>query len=170
MSEHFPDQIAPIQFARNGKSIHHTLAITDFERARSMLVDDSGSLSVELQFSSDESNLPTLSGTLQATVQLSCQRCTEPMDITIESQFNMALILDEAEEAGLPEQYEPLLVDEKSFSLRDFIEDELILAIPIVSSHAAEQCCATQFLQDATKLEIKERENPFQVLEQLRNP
>ena len=168
MSENFPDQISPITFARNGKSIQQTLAIREFERACSMLANESGNLTVKLLFTLDESNLPILCGSVEATLQLNCQRCMEPMDITIESPFNMALIVKEAEEETLPEEYEALLVDEKTFSLRDFIEDELILAIPVIANHAADQCGATQFLQDATELPSKERENPFQVLEQLK--
>ncbi len=170
MSEHFPDQISPLQFARNGKSLHHQFEIRQFERACSMLISDCGELTLQLDFSYDESDIPLLTGNLEAVIQLGCQRCMEPMDITIESRFTMALIEDESQEEQLPEQYEPLLVDEKSFSLFRFVEDELILAIPVVASHAADQCSATQFLQDSTELEIDSaKENPFQILEQLKH-
>lgn len=170
MSEHFPDQIAPLQFARNGKTLQHRFEIQQFERACSLLISDRGELSVKLEFSCDESRTPLLKGELEAVIQLGCQRCMEPMEITIESQFTMALIEEESQEQQLPEHYEPLLVDEKRFSLFNFIEDELILAIPVVASHAADQCSATQFLQDSTELEIDtSRENPFQILEQLKH-
>ncbi len=170
MSEHFPDQISPLQFARNGKSLQHRFKVEQFERACSMLANSRGELNITLKFDRDASNIPTLEGALEAVIQLGCQRCMEPMDITIESQFQMALIEDEAEEDLLPDPYEPLLVDEKTFSLLQFIEDELILAIPVVASHAADQCSATQYLQDSTELEPEaERENPFQILEQLKH-
>ena len=169
MSEHFPDHIAPINFARNGKSIQQKLAISQLERACSMLISDQGEILVDLHFNTDESNLPVLTGSLKATIQLPCQRCTEAMDIALESTFEMALIQDEKDEESLPEQYEALLVDDKAFSLKDFIEDELILSIPLVANHQPEHCDATQFLQDPTEIEIEEqRENTFQVLEQLK--
>ncbi len=169
MPDQFPDQISPISFARNGKAIQQTLSLQPFERAVSMLLNEHGALEVNLQFNTDESGIPVLNGSLQAQVQLPCQRCMEAMEVSLDSEFNMALIQDEAEEETLPEQYEPLLVDEKQFSLKDFIEDELILAIPVVVSHEAHACSASQYLQDETELEEQERENPFQILEQLKH-
>ncbi len=169
MSEHFPDQISPLQFARSGKSLQHQFPIGQFERACSLLVSERGELDITLQFGRDHAGISTLQGRLEAVVQLGCQRCMEPMDITIESAFSMALIEDESEEEQIPESYEALLDDDKSFSLLNFIEDELILAIPVVASHAADQCSATQFLQDSVELEIApEKRNPFQILKQLR--
>lgn len=169
MSEHFPDRIAPIQFAHHGKTLSHQFALTPFERACELLINDRGSLQVEIAFATDEAGIATLSGSLSATVQLSCQRCMEPMDITIDSHFEMALIQQEEEEEQLPDRYEALLVDEQTFSLLTFIEDELILAIPVVASHAETQCSATQYLKDPTTLPEEKRENPFQVLEQLKH-
>ena len=46
----------------------------------------------------------------------------------------LGLIRDEADEAGLPEGYEPLLLAEDGM-LRssELVEDELILAVPVVA-------------------------------------
>ncbi len=168
MSEPFPDQISPLQFARSGRSLEQQLPIDRFERAESILANREGKVQVSLNFGLDQSDTPTLQGTLSATLQLPCQRCMEPMEVTIESPINMALIESEEEEATLPEQYEPLLVDDKHFSLFEFIEDELILAIPVVCSHEEADCSAARYLQDEVELPVVEKENPFQVLEQLK--
>ncbi|MBT7308058.1 MAG: hypothetical protein HN842_07560 [Gammaproteobacteria bacterium] len=168
-TNHFPDQISPLAFAQLGKHIQHTFSIEAFERAATMLVNDQGEVTVTLHFSRDELDIPTLSGTLSATVALGCQRCMKPMEVNIESSIHMALIRSEDEERTLPESYEPLLVDEKAFSLLTFIEDELILAIPVVANHPESHCSATQFLRDRTKLAAeKKADNPFQILEQLK--
>ena len=41
-------------------------------------------------------------------------------------------IEDESEEAALPPGYEPLLIADGQVNLADVIEDELILALPVV--------------------------------------
>ncbi len=169
MSDHLPDHFSPISFARAGKSIQQRLNLEAMERAQSMLADNQGSVSIDIQFSMDEAEIPLLQGTLQATVNLPCQRCMERVEVTLESRFDMALIQHEQEEETLPEQYEPLLIDDHDFSLHEFIEDELILAIPVVVSHEPDQCNATQFLQDSTELPEEQRQNPFQILEQLKH-
>ena len=40
----------------------------------------------------------------------------------------------------LPEQYDPLLLDETSIELGSLIEDELTLALPIVPMHEPDEC------------------------------
>ena len=167
MPNHFPEQISPYQWAANGTSIEQTLPISRFERAQSMLIDQQGELTIDLQFGVDEANTAFLRGELKANVSLQCQRCMEPAPTPIKSQFKIGLVHSEEEGDRLPEEYDPLIADERDFSLLRLVEDELILAIPVVTSHPKEVCGATHFLQDPTILEEK-RENPFQILEQLK--
>ena len=44
----------------------------------------------------------------------------------------LGLIADESGEAALPPGYEPLLVPDGQVGIADVIEDELILALPVV--------------------------------------
>jgi len=167
MPNHFPEQISPYQWATNHTSIERSLPVSRFERAQSMLMDQQGEVKVELQFGVDEPNTAFLSGELTATVNLQCQRCMEAVPTSIKSQFKIGLVHSEEEGERLSGEYDPLVADERDFSLLELIEDELILAIPIVTSHPKEACDAAHFLQDSTIIKEK-RENPFQVLEQLK--
>lgn len=168
MTDHFPEFIDPFSLAMSGRTIEHTLPLDGFERVTEMLLDKSGSVDIKVVFGVDESDVSYLEGVVSADIKLPCQRCMEPMSVPISSSFVMALVRNEDESSALPERYEPLLVDDKSFSLLDFIEDELILAVPVVVTHPRDECSASRYLQDSNVLEEKTRENPFQVLEQLK--
>ncbi len=168
MADHLPDHIDPFSLALSGRIIEQTLPLAEFKRVTELLLDDSGRVTVRVRFGVDESDVIYLDGVVSANIQLPCQRCMEPMSTLISSSFDMGLIRDEDDSSSLPDKYEPLLVDDKEFSLFGFIEDELILAVPVVVTHSMDECSASRYLQDTTVVEEEEKENPFQVLEQLK--
>ncbi len=169
MSDRFSDTVDPFALAASGASQLHSFPLSSFERATELLLGEQGVAEVRTTFGVDSSGISHLSGTLSAEIELPCQRCFESMVVSVESEFEMGLIRDEAESEELPEQYEPLLVEGGMLSLTSFIEDELILAIPVVATHEPNECEASRHLQDETVVEDEgKRENPFQVLEQLK--
>lgn len=169
MSDRLPETVDPFALAASGSSQVHSFPVNRFERATELLSGEHGVAEIWIKFGIDASGISYLSGTLSAEMQLPCQRCFESMTVAVESDFEMGLIHDEEESEALPEQYEPLLVEGEVLSLTRFIEDELILAIPVVAIHDPDECEASRYLQDETVVEDGEkRENPFQVLEQLK--
>ncbi len=170
MSDHFPNQADPFLLASSAATVDHSFTIKEFERVATLLLEQSGTVTVHLRFGVDGAQIPFLSGALSVNLQIPCQRCMEAMTVPVESSFNMGLIRSEDESKLLSEQYEPLLVDGKAFSLLEFVEDELILAIPVVVTHEPDECSASRYLQDSTVIEDgKERENPFQILQHLKS-
>lgn len=169
MSDRLAETVDPFALAASSSSQQHTFPVSSFERATELLSGEQGEAEVRTTFGIDSSGISYLSGTLSAEVELTCQRCFESMMVSVESDFEMGLIRNEEESEGLPENYEPLLVEGGALSLLRFIEDELILAIPVVSTHDPDECAASRYLKDKTVVEDEgKRENPFQVLEQLK--
>lgn len=109
-------------------------------------------------------------GALMATARfvLQCQSCLEPFSYEIMSDFVLGIVntLDEAN--ALPERYEPALAHDGSLTLREMIEDEIILNLPIIPRHEPEDCKVKLPLKDAG-WEQGKGENPFRVLESLKH-
>ncbi|MBC8518901.1 MAG: DUF177 domain-containing protein [Gammaproteobacteria bacterium] len=168
MTDHFPEYVDPFALALSGRTIEQTLPLDNFERVTELLLDKSGSVDIKVVFGVDEAAVIYLEGVVSADVQLPCQRCMEPMSTPISSSFVMGLVRNEDDFSSLPESYEPLLVDDKNFSLLAFIEDELILAVPVVVTHPIDECSASRYLQDSNVIEEEKKRNPFQILEQLK--
>jgi uncharacterized protein len=90
------------------------------------------------------------------------------------------VITDQSLADKLPEAYEPLVVGQHDVFLRDLIEDELILALPLVPKHPDVQCEESMSSEslghnikskdDVIETETSEgenvirKENPFAVL------
>ena len=73
---------------------------------------------------------------VHATVPLQCQRCLTPVDVPLVVERAFRFVADEATAEALDEGCEEdLLVMSRSFDLRALIEDELILALPLVPLH-----------------------------------
>lgn len=106
----------------------------------------------------------------QACVPLTCQRCLQPMAAQMEAQRWFRFVADE-ETAALEDEEaeEDVLVISKSFDLRELVEDELLMELPVAPRH--EQCPTEMPMSvqdedfDAAQAQ---RPNPFAALAQLK--
>jgi uncharacterized protein len=75
-----------------------------------------------------------------ASLQLSCQRCLQPMMVMLDVQPALRFVRDEQQAEALDEdsEDEDVLALTPAFDLQQLTEDELILALPLVPRH--EQC------------------------------
>lgn len=72
----------------------------------------------------------------QATLPWTCQRCLQPVSLPVEVSRKLRFVQDEATAAALDAELDDdVLVLSRSFDLIALIEDELIMASPIVPFH-----------------------------------
>jgi len=106
-----------------------------------------------------------------ATVHLTCQRCLQPMaqDLGVDRTIRFVPGEDQAEQLD-EELEEDVLALPRTLDLAELIEDELILALPIVPMHVAcPQPLTSVGEVDADLSETEEAPaNPFAVLAALR--
>ena len=109
------------------------LPLASMARLRDSLVDVEGDVRVAMFFDRDTLQVPYVELRIDADLPLQCQRSLQRFLFPVRQVQRLGLIRDEAEEAALPEGYEPLLLAEDG-QLRpaELVEDELILALPVV--------------------------------------
>ena len=97
------------------------------------LADTEGECRYALEFDRDALQVPYVELSLDTGLPLVCQRSLERFVFPVQIVLRLGLIRDEADEAALPPGYEPLLLAEDGL-LRpvDLVEDELLLALPVV--------------------------------------
>jgi uncharacterized protein len=75
----------------------------------------------------------------QATVWMTCQRCLQPVDVSLDVRRAIRFVRGEQEAARLDAETEDDVLElERSVDLTALVEDELLLALPLVPRH--EQC------------------------------
>lgn len=173
--ERLPVHIDPLRMAETGRLLEGGYSIAELDRLHDLLLERSGEVVVSLEFGIDAEGVRYMKGQLQTEVVLECQRCLQPMQAPIDASFALGLVrnIDAAEQ--LPSHYEPLLVESDALFLRDIIEDELLLALPLVAKHDESQCVdvnqrAAEVAQhnDYDSGESK-KDNPFAALAALKS-
>lgn len=107
--------------------------LSAMDRLGGSLADTEGECRYALEFGRDALQVPYVELSLEAGLPLVCQRSLERFVFPVKTVQRLGLIRDEAEEAALPPDYEPLLLAEDGL-LRPvaLVEDELVLALPVV--------------------------------------
>lgn len=101
---------------------------------------------------------------LKADVRLAlcCQRCLAPVDETVALDRSLRFVADEQQAAALDAELEDdVLSLERVLDLRELVEDELLLALPLVPRHAE---CPQPLPLSEDEAPADERPNPFAVL------
>ena len=164
-----PETIDPIQLAEQGVRLTGELPLRDMARLASVCEVGEGMATADLKFAREPHGLRYLRARIEARLRLICQRCLQPMDVEVRSQPILALFRPDESQAGVPEEAEPLVV-EPGWSLAALVEDELLLAMPMMPRHRTGECAASTVPpRKEARVEVEtERPNPFAVLEKLR--
>jgi len=156
--------INSIEFARKALEFHDTIAVSQFSRLRDALSSDDSVLDWQLQGDVNSEGKPVLHLHVQGSLNLTCQRCLEPLkfDLDVNSDFIVV-----ANEADLPPEEEDVdeqdyLVADAQMQVAELIEDEVLLALPYAPKHESGSCGAS------SKANELKKPNPFAVLQSLK--
>ncbi len=169
---HLPASIDPIQLAERGARLTGTLPLKGMSRLAQNCLNDTGEVFVDLAFERGEGEeVLLMHGRLSVTLHVTCQRCLEGMDLTLETSPWFILARSEKRQDELGEESD-ILVADKPLSLSGLVEDELLLALPMVPMHELSQCPARAYVAAGTDSGLKQaeedRKSPFSALSRLK--
>ncbi|MCU0935134.1 MAG: YceD family protein [Gammaproteobacteria bacterium] len=141
MSGALPAYIEPVRLAELGRTLEGRLPLARMRRLADLLADRGGEAAVRLEFRQEGRGRSTVRGWVRAGLLLTCQRCLEPFELTLDLPVRLAVVHSDVEAERLAEEEDPLLVDgDQALSLADVVEDELLLALPQVPAHPPPGC------------------------------
>jgi len=164
MLDCLPERIEPVGLADAGRSFRGEVPVSELMRLRPALSSADGALRVELEFRRDERRIRILAGHIEGSVDLVCQRCLDVLRFPLDIEFRLGIVSGDDEVDCLPDGYEPLLVTGEPLPTFDVIEDEVLLAIPVIPLHEGVGSCDSGYVNKPRA----EQENPFAVLEKLK--
>lgn len=136
-----PECFVPARLADQGVRLCGSLAVSGMARLRDCLAEAGGTVAVEIAFFRDEEGLRFGEGAISVTVRLLCQRCMEPMDLALRSEIKVQLV----EGAAMAQPrlgYEAWVHGGGPVSLIQFVEEEILLSLPMAPIHDEGQCVA----------------------------
>jgi uncharacterized protein len=128
-----------------------------------------GEVEIKLSFGHDESGKACVRGNIEGTLELVCQRCLQGFPYHCDINVNLALVVSERGAQQLEPGYEPLVAAETPISLSELVEDELILALPLVPAHDRGQCAVNERYRATAGQEQDSATNPFSILGEARD-
>jgi uncharacterized protein len=166
MSASLPAVIDVWRMVAARRVIEGSLPLSAFKRLRDSLVDAEGQVNFALEFGRDAGNQAFVEVRADAELPLLCQRTLERYLHRVRLVQQLGLITSDAQEDALPEQMEPLLVPESGeMPAIDLVEDELILAVPVVPMNPDSELPSQEWHEE----EEEDKQNPFGVLAKLKD-
>ncbi len=175
--QRLPVEIDPFRLVDQGRVFDGRIPLGDFPRLKEQLFEGAGDndindniVTVHIEFTRTDTRLPMVRGTISSELQMTCQRCLKGKTEFFEAALEVVLVSSDAQAEKLQEGFDTWLVEEQQIFLRDFIEDEILLALPLVIAH--EECDAARKLIEALPEdesdESQEKSNPFAALKDLK--
>jgi uncharacterized protein len=172
-----PRRLDVAAFARAEGVLEGELPAADLPRlAASALPADDGVAVPPVRWRAEGSLRPVTGGEpefwlrleAEGSVRLQCQRCLQPVAEPLAVDRRFRFVRGEDEAARLDEELEDdVLALERSFDVVELLEDELLLALPLVPRH---ETCPQPLPMAAQPVEPArdERPHPFAALQALR--
>lgn len=144
------------------------LPLAAMSRLGEYLADAEGECGFRIEFGRDEFGVAFIDLKAEAALPLICQRTLERFAQPVAIEQRLGLIRDERDEASLPPGYEPVLLPEDArLNPAELIEDELILAVPVVPVRPGTEAVEAHWAETQEEVE-DERPNPFAALSALK--
>lgn len=165
-----PLSVDPVRNAGKRLTYDGVIPSESLTRLNELLVRPCPDPAVSLEFGIDEQNIRYFRGHVKVDVELSCQRCGEPMTVQLAAEFQYAPVQPERSADELPEHYEAAVLNELGeIIIHGLVEDELLVVMPQVAKHQPEDCAIDINAMSWGKLpQGEEKQNPFEVLKKLK--
>lgn len=124
-------------------------------------------LDVDLQ-ADRRSGWPRLHGRIAGVLTLECRRCGQAFAHELDLAIDLRLVFGEAEERAALADTEPLLIEDDRLLLRQVVEDEVLLALPMLPRCQSCENVLDEAAATAVRSQDQEapapRDNPFAAL------
>ncbi|MCK9397885.1 MAG: YceD family protein [Methylobacter sp.] len=171
MLARLPEYIDPLHLADKRGELRGQIPVSSLDRLADILFSDTGAVTVDLFFGR-EGRLAKVEGEIEAVLELKCQNCLQAVQWPVKNNIKLGIVTSIDQADRLPEDYEPLLVEEGKVLLKNIVEDELLLVLPTFPKHQ-HNCLAWKPDNNTVNSLLNEQqsptENPFSILAKFKN-
>jgi|GEM_PF-1187949 uncharacterized protein len=128
------------QLAAEAVRLERHFPIDSFARVKDNLARPEGVAVADFRFHRAGA-YPALEGAVRGRAWLTCQRCMKEFESPFESPVRVAFVGRDAEAGRVPDEYDAVTAPGGRINLTEFVEDELLLALPLVPMHATPAEC-----------------------------
>lgn len=163
--------VDPYKLAKRHETMQDIVAVARLPRVNKLLASETGTVQYHFNFGVDSENVNYIEGKLSGSLTFCCQRCLQPFTYDLASSFAVSPVVSDSEAKLLPDSYEPVLINDGKLDPIELLEDELILALPLVAMHAedAPECKkSAEIPVEGSDDTMPKTHQPFSVLSTLK--
>ncbi len=147
------------------------LQVASLPRIADVVQGGVGEVEVDVSFGYNHKYQVEISGSLKANITLVCQRCMNPMDVSIGTDIKI-IVITEDRVGEVERTSDPFIASEDWIDLNALVQEELLLALPFVSYHNSDECHRKKS-ENMNPSSVNEElgdtpKNPFHVLSSLK--
>ncbi|MCC4275965.1 YceD family protein [Marinomonas communis] len=171
LNDTLPKYFDPRKYAAQEVALEGRLPLSVFPELSAALASNEGDALIHLNFRVDEDRRYIATGSITATVQVECQRCLEAAPVDLEVDLCVCFVYDEDHAKNIPSDYDPVVMTDGEVVLANMVEQELLLALPIVAYHEESGCNPVALKYASSTDDAPDDENkpnPFSILAELK--
>lgn len=168
MSAALPETIDAWRAVKARRRFEGSMPLAGLGRLAPMLADTDGVVRYAIAFDRDAHGAAFVEIVAEAELPLVCQRTLARFELPVRIDQRLGLLRREEDEAGLPPGWEPLLVADDSVEPVAVLEDELILAVPLIPTRPGETPSDGPLWSTDPETAPDVRSSPFAALGRLR--
>ena len=130
------------KLARQGARLEAWLSAAQLPRLVSLIEGLTGKVHARVRFAANDEHEIMLHITASAAVQLICQNCLDSLDTQLDCRFSGKVVDSSEEYSALGQGEDAVLSEGTHLCVTEVIEDELILALPMVPRHDEGVCAS----------------------------
>ena len=166
------DQVNAKELAARAAVLERRVDIEQLERVAAAGGLNGTRINAQLRFGTFDRRT-TVDVTIDGVVVLACQRCLQPCECPVEEAATLIVVPRDTD--AVPDEYEPVVGSADELSLAELIEEQVLLAIPLVPTHEDATRCAANLRQapaspgafQAAPQVTEEKQMPFANLREL---
>jgi uncharacterized protein len=170
MSAPRPDRVDVGVLAADRVCLTRRYPVASLERIADALVSPAGEVEATFEFERLAEGLAGCQLEVSTAVRLRCQRCLEPFEQLLRSRTKLAFVGSDEEAGRVPDGFEAVSAGDGWIDLRELVEDELLLSLPIVALHGGDTRCAASSrpaAEDSGEEAAARKQRPFAQLQDL---
>jgi uncharacterized protein len=164
------------KLARKNSIIEGYLLLSSLNEVSEYKSNKNATVTGSFKFYRNKNKRVFIDGVINTELQLVCQRCMQLVLYPISSKFTLACIDNQEKEVQLSEQHEFVLLNNGKLAVSDMLQEEILLAMPIVAYHDIKDCAGIANYSckdksgnsDQCSQKTSNSKNPFAILKHLK--
>lgn len=131
---------SPYQLAREGRELKLEVPLAEFPRFAALLAADGPAVQVAVRFELDGQGRCRMFGRLRTRQRMRCANCLEVEAFDLEAEVDACILSSEDAARAVVDEVDPLIMEGKTATAAELVEDDLLLVLPERPCWGREDC------------------------------